>query len=69
MWRAFIAAGARLTTSEFITFYSNHQQRATNPHSVTAAQKVLGVENVNDACDPLTISEDFSSMLRVKPGC
>ncbi len=30
---------------------------------------MLGAENVETDCLPLTISEDFSSMLRVKPGC
>jgi amidohydrolase len=38
-------------------------------HVVKAAQQVLGFENVNASCEPFTISEDFSSMLRVKPGC
>ncbi|MGH1542900.1 MAG: M20 aminoacylase family protein [Arenicella sp.] len=55
---------------EFInTFYPTINSAAETQHAIEAATAVLGSENVNPSCDPFTISEDFSSMLRVKPGC
>jgi hippurate hydrolase len=55
---------------EFInTFYPTINSEIETQHAVEAACKVLGHNNVNSNCDPFTISEDFSSMLRVKPGC
>ena len=38
-------------------------------HSVKAAQKVVGIDNVNGNCERYTISEDFSFMLREVDGC
>ncbi|MEZ8123299.1 M20 aminoacylase family protein [Vibrio splendidus] len=63
------AAGATYEFEFINTFYPTINSEQQTQYSVAAAQKVLGVESVNEACDPLTISEDFSSMLRVKPGC
>ncbi|MBB1313617.1 M20 aminoacylase family protein [Aliivibrio sp. SR45-2] len=63
------AAGAKHTFEFINTFYPTVNNPEQTAYSVQAAQKVLGVDKVNAACDPLTISEDFSSMLRVKPGC
>jgi amidohydrolase len=55
---------------EFInTFYPTVNSAAETQHAIRAAQAVLGADQVNASCDPFTISEDFSSMLRVKPGC
>jgi len=63
------AAGASYEFNFINTFYPTVNSTAETAHAVAAAEKVLGEENVNPACDPFTISEDFSSMLRVKPGC
>ena len=38
-------------------------------HAVKAAQKVVGIDNVNGNCERYTISEDFSFMLREVDGC
>ena len=38
-------------------------------HAVSAAQKVVGADNVNGNCERYTISEDFSFMLREIDGC
>jgi len=38
-------------------------------HAVTAAEKVVGADNVNGNCERYTISEDFSFMLREVDGC
>ncbi|GAB3533873.1 M20 aminoacylase family protein [Photobacterium alginatilyticum] len=38
-------------------------------HAIKAAEAVVGAENVNGSCEPFTISEDFSFMLREVKGC
>lgn len=38
-------------------------------YAVKAAQKVVGIDNVNGSCERYTISEDFSFMLREVDGC
>lgn len=63
------AAGAGYQFRFENTFYPTVNSAAETAYAVAAAEKVLGHEMVNSACDPFTISEDFSSMLRVKPGC
>lgn len=63
------AAGAEHTFEFINTFYPTVNNPKQTAYAVQAAQQVLGADKVNAACDPLTISEDFSSMLRVKPGC
>ncbi|MGB1237994.1 MAG: M20 aminoacylase family protein [Pseudomonadales bacterium] len=63
------AAGAEHEFSFTSAFYPTVNNHEHTRYAVEAATKVLGAENVNDSCEPLTISEDFSSMLRVKPGC
>jgi hippurate hydrolase len=50
-------------------FYPLVNSAKETEYVIKAAQQVLGEAQVNSSCDPLTISEDFSSMLRVKPGC
>jgi len=55
---------------EFInTFYPTINSAAETQHAINAAKAVLGHEKVNSNCVPFTISEDFSSMLRVQAGC
>lgn len=49
-------------------FYPTINQHHAYQAARGAAMKVLPSESVNDACQALTASEDFSSMLRVKPG-
>ncbi|MCA3903597.1 amidohydrolase [Vibrio vulnificus] len=63
------AAGATYEFEFINTFYPTINSEQQTRYAVEAAEKVLGADKVNEACDPLTISEDFSSMLRVKPGC
>ncbi|NOH62699.1 M20 aminoacylase family protein [Vibrio sp. RE88] len=63
------SAGASYQFEFINTFYPTINSEAQTQYAVEAAKQVLGGGHVNDACDPLTISEDFSSMLRVKPGC
>lgn len=63
------SAGAQFEFDFRNAFYPivNHLEQTAQ--ALAAATQVLGAENVNGHCTPLTISEDFSSMLRVKPGC
>ncbi len=63
------AAGARYRFEFINTFYPTVNSPAETEHAIRAAQAALGSDNVNGSCDPFTISEDFSSMLRVRPGC
>lgn len=51
------------------SFLSTINSKEQTTYAVNAAQKVVGVENVNANCEPLTISEDFSFMLREVKGC
>ncbi|RDE18408.1 amidohydrolase [Motiliproteus coralliicola] len=63
------ASGAQYQFEFVNTFYPTVNSVAETQYAIEAAQQVLGADNVNGSCDPFTISEDFSSMLRVKPGC
>ncbi|ARR46797.1 amidohydrolase [Vibrio campbellii] len=63
------AAGADYTFEFINTFYPTINSHEQTAYAVSTAQQVLGINNVDGDCDPITISEDFSSMLRVKPGC
>lgn len=63
------AAGASYEFEFINTFYPTVNSVKQTGHAVAAAELALGVDRVNAHCEPLTISEDFSSMLRVKPGC
>jgi hippurate hydrolase len=51
------------------SFYALINSEIETQHAVNAASTALGEHNVISSCEPLTISEDFSSMLKVKPGC
>ncbi len=63
------AAGAVYRFEFENTFYPTINSVEQTRHAIQAATAALGRELVNGSCDPFTISEDFSSMLRVKPGC
>ena len=63
------AAGAEYEFTFTNAFYPTVNNPVQTEHAITAANKVFGKDNVDPDCLPLTISEDFSSMLRVKPGC
>ncbi len=63
------AAGAGHQFEFINTFYPTVNSGPETQYAIAAAEKALGSDNVNGSCDPFTISEDFSSMLRVKPGC
>tara|TARA_R110002111_G_scaffold238757_2_gene300515 strand:+ start:21689 stop:22852 length:1164 start_codon:yes stop_codon:yes gene_type:complete len=62
------AAGASYEFEFINTFYPTINSEDETGLAVAAAKQALGVERVNANCEPFTISEDFSSMLRVKPG-
>ncbi|WP_438465643.1 M20 aminoacylase family protein [Marinomonas sp. PE14-40] len=63
------AAGAEYEFTFTNAFYPTVNNPVQTEHAIAAANKVFGKDNVDPDCLPLTISEDFSSMLRVKPGC
>lgn len=63
------AAGASYSFELINTFYPTVNSPEQTQFAIQAARTVLGTEHVETDCLPLTISEDFSSMLRVKPGC
>lgn len=63
------AAGAEHKFTFGHAFYPLVNSAGETEHVIKAAQQVLGADKVNGSCEPFTISEDFSSMLRVKPGC
>ncbi|WP_231295780.1 M20 aminoacylase family protein [Colwellia sp. PAMC 21821] len=63
------AAGAQHRFDFINTFYPTVNSSTPTEHVIQAAVAVFGDEHVEQNCLPLTISEDFSSMLRVKPGC
>ena len=63
------AAGAAYEFNFKNTFHSTINSADQTTKAINAARAVFGADNVVSECAPLTISEDFSSMLRVKPGC
>ena len=63
------AAGAEYEFDFVTTFPSTINRAEQTGHAIRAASEILGANNVNGACDPYTISEDFANMLRVRPGC
>lgn len=63
------AAGADHEFTFINTFYPTVNTPEETGRAIAAATEVLGAERVNGNCDPFTISEDFSAMLRVRPGC
>ncbi|ODS25072.1 amidohydrolase [Candidatus Endobugula sertula] len=62
------SAGAQYKFNLTNTFYPTINNAKITQHVIQAATKVIGSDKVDSNCLPLTISEDFSSMLRIKPG-
>jgi len=63
------ATGANYEFDFVTTFPSTINHPLETGHAIQAATDCLGADQVNGTCDPFTISEDFSNMLRVRPGC
>lgn len=63
------AAGADYQFEFINTFYPTVNSPDETRYAVDAATRALGADQVNKDCEPFTISEDFASMLRLKPGC
>ncbi len=51
------------------SFLSTINTPEETQHAISAAEKVVGTDNVVGDCEPFTISEDFSFMLREVKGC
>lgn len=51
------------------SFLSTINTPEETQHAISAAEKVVGADNVVGDCEPFTISEDFSFMLREVKGC
>ncbi|PKF51215.1 M20 aminoacylase family protein [Enterovibrio nigricans] len=64
-----MSAGVEYTYHFNNSFLSTINSAAETEHAVKAAIKVAGEDKVNGSCAPFTISEDFSFMLRERPGC
>ena len=64
-----MAAGVDYKYSFNNSFLSTINTPAEAGYATAAAIALVGEENVNGACEPFTISEDFSFMLRQAPGC
>lgn len=63
------AAGASMQFEFNTSFPSTINSPEQTAQAIRAAKQVFGEQQVDDNCKPFTISEDFSNMLRVKPGC
>lgn len=63
------SAGASYSFKFVNTFYPTVNSHTETQYAIRAAEAAFGTDKVNGSCGPFTISEDFSSMLRVKPGC
>jgi amidohydrolase len=63
------AAGAEFEFDFHTLFPSTINSPQETTHAIEAAMAVLGKDRVNGSCGAYTISEDFSNMLRTKPGC
>ncbi|MGF1779812.1 M20 aminoacylase family protein [Vibrio nomapromontoriensis] len=64
-----MAAGVDYQYTFNNSFLSTINTPEETEHAIKAAQQVVGTENVDGACEPFTISEDFSFMLREVKGC
>ncbi|MGF1685105.1 M20 family metallopeptidase [Photobacterium japonica] len=64
-----MAAGVDYTFSFNNSFLSTINTPEETAHAVRAAIAVAGEDKVNGSCQPFTISEDFSFMLREANGC
>lgn len=63
------STGAQYRFKFVHAFFPTINHFAETQHAIKAAEAVFGRDQVFGRCDPFTISEDFSSMLRIKPGC
>jgi amidohydrolase len=63
------AHGAQHEFKYIRLFHSTINDEEQTIAAYNAAIEAVGEDNVERNCKPLTISEDFSSMLRVKAGC
>ena len=63
------AHGAQYEYEYIRLFHSTINDEEQTIAAYSAAVEAVGEDNVEKNCKPLTISEDFSSMLRVKAGC
>ena len=64
-----MAAGVDYQYTFNNSFLSTINSPEETEYAIKAAQQVVGIENVDGACEPFTISEDFSFMLREVKGC
>ncbi len=64
-----MAAGVDYKYNFNNSFLSTINTPEETDHAVKAALAVAGEDKVNGSCQPLTISEDFSFMLREAKGC
>ncbi len=64
-----MSAGVEYTYAFNNSFLSTINAEAETLKAVQAARDVVGHENVDGSCQPFTISEDFSFMLREVKGC
>ena len=64
-----MAAGVDYRFNFNNSFLSTINTATEAAYATEAAITVAGEENVNGSCEPFTISEDFSFMLREAPGC
>ncbi len=63
------AGGVKFDFDFYNSFLSTINSEIETQHTIKAAIDIFGEDNVIPNCDPYTVSEDFSSMLQVKPGC
>jgi len=63
------SSGAEYEFSFINSFPSTINSKTETQHAIKAAIDIFGKDRVNPDCDPFTLSEDFASMLRVRPGC
>lgn len=63
------AAGASCEITFHTGFPATINTAEATEQAIRAATSVFGAERVDGNCQAYTISEDFASMLRVKPGC
>lgn len=61
--------GARCEFTYTHEFYPTVNVKACVDAAAKAARSVVGTENVNADCEPLTASEDFAAFLLKVPGC
>ena len=63
------AAGADCDFRFVNSFHATVNDPQETARALVAARLALGESRVEADCSPFTLSEDFASMLRVRPGC